>query len=96
MMFDGWYGLRATDRLMHAGAFNWTYTLGTGLMDPWTMGATALIPEPGVAPAALPTLLARHEATIFAAAPGVYRQLLKNAGGWICHLCAMDCPQVRR
>jgi acyl-coenzyme A synthetase/AMP-(fatty) acid ligase len=77
MMWDGWYGLTAEDRLMHAGAFNWTYTLGTGLMDPWAIGATALIPEAGIAPAQLPLLLKRFDATIFAAAPGVFRQLLK-------------------
>ena len=47
MMWEGWYGLSEDDRLMHAGAFNWTYTLGTGLMDPWSVGATALIPGPG-------------------------------------------------
>ena len=80
MMFEGWYGLRPEDRLMHAGAFNWTYTLGTGLMDPWTMGATALIPAPGTPATALPDLLADHEATIFAAAPGVYRQMLRGMG----------------
>ncbi len=74
MMWDGWYGLTPADRMLHAGAFNWTYTLGTGLMDPWAIGATALIPEPG---APLPLLLRRFDATIFAAAPGVYRQLLK-------------------
>ena len=78
MMFDGWYGLRADDRMLHAGAFNWTYTLGTGLMDPWTMGATALIPAAGTAATDLPALLAAHDATIFAAAPGVYRQLLNQ------------------
>lgn len=76
MMFDGWYGLRESDRLCHAGAFNWTYTLGTGLLDPWTVGATALIPEPGIDPAELPLLMNRHDATIFAAAPGVYRKML--------------------
>ncbi|WP_170338394.1 class I adenylate-forming enzyme family protein [Ruegeria arenilitoris] len=79
MMVDGWYGLREADRLCHAGAFNWTYTLGTGLMDPWTIGATALIPEPGTDPAALPELLRRHRASIFAAAPGVYRKMLNAA-----------------
>ena len=78
MMFDGWYGLRESDRLMHAGAFNWTFTLGTGLMDPWTTGATALIPEEGVTPAELPLLMKRHDATIFAAAPGVYRKFLRE------------------
>ncbi|MBY6161283.1 acyl--CoA ligase [Mameliella alba] len=77
MMMDGWYGLTADDRLLHAGAFNWTYTLGTGLMDPWTRGATALIPAAGTDPAQIALLMKRFEATIFAAAPGVFRQVLK-------------------
>lgn len=77
MMHQGWQGLQASDRLLHAGAFNWTYTLGTGLLDPWVMGAAALIPAAGTTPADLGGLLARHGATIFAAAPGVYRQMLK-------------------
>ena len=78
MMHAGWEGLTADDRLLHAGAFNWTYTLGTGLMDPWTVGATALIPRAGTDPADLPALLATYRATIFAAAPGVYRQILRH------------------
>lgn len=76
MMHRDWYGLMPEDRLLHAGAFNWTYTLGTGLLDPWSVGATALIPAPGIEPEALPLLLRRHDATIFAAAPGVFRKLL--------------------
>lgn len=88
MMHRGWYGLTADDRLCHAGAFNWTFTLGTGLMDPWSVGATALIPAPGTDPAALPLLLKRHDATIFAAAPGVYRKLLAGAP-------RLDLPQLR-
>ena len=78
MMHEGWYGLHHDDRLMHAGAFNWTYTLGTGLMDPWSRGATALIPDKGVDIAQLPKLLKQHKATIFAAAPGVYRKMLSD------------------
>lgn len=78
LMFDGWYGLTPSDRVLHAGAFNWTYTLGTGLLDPWTMGATALIPAPDVGIEHLPLLLRRHGATIFAAAPGVFRRLLRQ------------------
>lgn len=77
MMFDGWYGLRASDRLLHAGAFNWTFTLGTGLMDPWTLGATALIPADGTAIEQIPLLARRHGATIIAAAPGVFRRMLR-------------------
>ena len=88
MMVDGWYGLRREDRLLHAGAFNWTYTLGTGVMDPWTIGATALIPEPGLAPEDLPDLLRQHQATIFAAAPGVYRKMLQGGA-------SMDLPALR-
>lgn len=79
MMFDGWYGLTAEDRLLHAGAFNWTFTLGTGVIDPITAGATALIPAPGTDRATLALLLKRHDATIFAAAPGVFRQLLATS-----------------
>jgi len=87
MMMQGWYGLHAQDRLLHAGAFNWTYTLGTGLMDPWTMGATALIPDAEIEPAQLPLLLKRHDATIFAAAPGVYRKMLTGE--------ALSLPKLR-
>lgn len=78
MMHDGWEGLTPTDRLLHAGAMNWTYTLGTGLLDPWTMGATALVPAPGTPTFALPALAAHHGATILAGAPGIFRQMLKT------------------
>lgn len=79
MMYAGWYGLTPDDVVLHAGAFNWTYTLGTGLMDPWSIGATALIPAPGTAPEHLFDLLDTHKATLFAAAPGIYRQMLARS-----------------
>lgn len=78
MMFEGWYGLQQSDRVLHAGAFNWTFTLGTGLMDPWTLGATALIPRDGTAIEQLPLLAARHGASIIAAAPGVFRRMMRS------------------
>ncbi|WP_244505571.1 class I adenylate-forming enzyme family protein [Methyloceanibacter stevinii] len=81
MMWDGWYGLTEDDRLMHAGSFNWTYTLGTGLLDPWSHGATSLIPANGVTPDQLGALIGAHETTLFAASPGVYRQLLRTPPG---------------
>ncbi|MGB3408577.1 MAG: class I adenylate-forming enzyme family protein [Jannaschia sp.] len=77
-MHDGWYGLRPSDRLLHAGAFNWTYTLGTGLLDPWSVGATAIIPASGTRVEDLPGLIANERATIFAAAPGIYRRILRR------------------
>ena len=85
-MHQHWEGLTEADRLLHAGALNWTYTLGTGLLDPWTVGATALIPAAGTPPSDLPALLARSQATILAAAPGVYRQLLRTDFAKLPHL----------
>ncbi|MEL6521326.1 MAG: AMP-binding protein, partial [Pseudomonadota bacterium] len=79
MMWTGWVDLTSNDVVMHAGAFNWTYTLGIGLMDPWACGATAVIPPDGTRPAALPALARRYGATILAAVPGVYRQMVRDA-----------------
>jgi acyl-coenzyme A synthetase/AMP-(fatty) acid ligase len=76
-MYQGWYGIGPRDRLMHAGSFNWTYTLGTGLTDPWANGATAIVYTGEKEPALWPRLLRDHGVTIFAAVPGVYRQILK-------------------
>lgn len=78
MMWDGWYGLAPDDVMLHAGAFNWTYTLGAGLMDPWAIGASTLIYNGPRDPGIWPALTRDHGATIFAAAPGVYRQFLKS------------------
>lgn len=88
MMWQGWYGMTEADRMLHAGAFNWTYTLGTGLIDPLSIGATALIPAPGLDPADLARILKFQRATIFAAAPGVYRRLLREAPD-------LDLPNLR-
>lgn len=76
-MYQGWYGIGASDRMLHAGAFNWTFTLGTGLTDPWANGATAIIYTGEKDPAVWPRLIASTGATLFAAVPGLYRQILK-------------------
>ncbi len=78
MMHAGWEGLGPSDRLFHAGALNWTYTLGTGLLDPWSVGATAMVLKEGVDLPQIPLLLRRHNVTIFAAVPGVYRKILND------------------
>lgn len=80
MMWEGWYGLGPDDRMLHAGAFNWTYTLGAGLIDPLAAGATALVYTGAPDRHVWPALAAAHGATIFAAAPGVYRQMLDSPG----------------
>lgn len=77
-MYAGWLGLRAGDVMLHAGAFNWTYTLGVGLTDPWANGATAVVYNGRRDPSVWGRLVKRCGATIFAAVPGVYRQLLAS------------------
>lgn len=76
-MYQGWYGISGDDRVLHAGAFNWTYTLGVGLTDPWANGATACLYNGPRDPAVWPRLIERFRATIFATVPGLYRQILK-------------------
>ena len=78
-MYQGWYGIGPDDRMLHAGAFNWTFTLGVGLTDPWANGATAIVCTGDKRPELWPGLIAATGATLFAAVPGVYRQILKYA-----------------
>lgn len=78
-MYQGWYGIGPDDRVLHAGAFNWTFTLGTGLTDPWASGATAIVYTGEKTPEVWPALIRETGATLFAAVPGVYRQILKYA-----------------
>lgn len=76
-MYQGWYGISGDDRVLHAGAFNWTYTLGVGLTDPWANGATACLYNGPRDAMIWPKLIERFRATIFATVPGLYRQILK-------------------
>lgn len=76
-MYRGWYGMTRADRLLHAGAFNWTYTLGVGLMDPWANGATSIVYDGPRGPEVWPSLMEQAEATLFAAVPSLYRRILK-------------------
>ncbi len=77
-MHKDWLGLGETDVLLHAGAVNWTYTLGVGLLDPWACGATSVIYNGPRDPAVWPRLIQQWGATIFAAVPTVFRQIMKN------------------
>ncbi len=76
-MYRDWYGIKETDILLHAGAFNWTYTLGTGLMDPWVNGATSVIYVGNSNPEKWPEIIKKSNATLFAAVPSLYRRILK-------------------
>lgn len=88
-MHQGWLGLRESDVMLHAGAFNWTYTLGVGLVDPWAVGATTVLYNGPRDIQVWPRLMARHRATIFAAVPTLYRQILKYCDLEACDLTAL-------
>ncbi len=75
LMRSAWQGLTAGDRVMHAGAMGWSYTLGAGFLDPIAAGGVAVVPLADAA--ALPLLARRHDVTILAAVPGIYRRLLR-------------------
>lgn len=67
------------DRIMHSGKFNWTYVLGSGLMDPLYLGKTVIVHE-GKNDADLWTrLIAKHSATIFVGVPTIYRQIIQKS-----------------
>ncbi|WP_333794141.1 class I adenylate-forming enzyme family protein [Hyphomicrobium sp.] len=78
-MYPGWFEISAADRVLHAGAFNWTFTLGVGLTDPWANGATAVVHIGEKDPTIWPRLISATGATIFAGVPGLMRQILKYA-----------------
>src|SRR5690242_7107698 len=66
------------DRVLHAGKYNWTYVLGTGLTDPLYRGHTTIVCEGSNDAAAWPRRIARHGATVFIAVPTIYRQILQK------------------
>ncbi len=76
-MWRDWYDLRPEDRLLHAGALNWSYTLGAGLMDPWASGATSIVWQGEADPDVWPRLAEAAQPTLFAATPAHYRRILK-------------------
>jgi acetyl-CoA synthetase len=69
---------KQVDRILHSGKFNWTYVLGSGLMDPLYRGKTVIVHE-GKNDANLWTrLIAKHKATIFIGVPTIYRQIVQK------------------
>ena len=74
-----WFDFQsADDRVLHSGKYNWTYVLGTGLMDPLLRGTTTIVYEGPTDASTWPRLIARHRATIFIGVPTLYRQILQK------------------
>lgn len=76
-MYEGWYGITRDDVMLHTGAFNWTYTLGTGLFDPFANGCTSVVYTGEKDDGVWARLIAEHGVTIMASVPGIYRHLLR-------------------
>jgi acetyl-CoA synthetase len=72
------YSKTQQDRIMHSGKFNWTYVLGTGLMDPLYLGKTVIVHEGKNDAQKWLDLINKHAATIFIGVPTIYRQLLQK------------------
>lgn len=78
------------DRILHSGKFNWTYVLGSGLMDPLYLGKTVIVHEGKNDATLWPRLIAKHEATIFIGVPTIYRQVLQKTD-----FARSDVPSLR-
>jgi acetyl-CoA synthetase len=71
-------GNQKPDRIMHSGKFNWTYVLGSGLMDPLYLGKTVIVHEGKNDAQVWLDLIQKHQATIFIGVPTIYRQILQK------------------
>jgi acetyl-CoA synthetase len=69
---------RDGDRIVHSGKFNWTYVLGSALMDPLYRAQTVIAYEGRNDADTWPRLIAKHDATIFIGVPTVYRQIIQK------------------
>lgn len=69
----------AGDRIVHSGKFNWTYVLGSAMMDPLYRGKTVIVHEGKNDATTWPRLIAKHQATIFIGVPTIYRQIIQKS-----------------
>ncbi|MBI3714376.1 MAG: acyl-CoA synthetase [Betaproteobacteria bacterium] len=84
------FDTKQVDRILHSGKFNWTYVLGSGLMDPLYRGKTVIVHEGKNDANLWPRLIAKHAATIFIGVPTIYRQIVQKTSA-----TAADLPSLR-
>lgn len=85
-----WFDFKDEERIMHSGKFNWTYVLGSGLMDPLYNGKTVIVHEGPNDATLWPRLIAKHQCTIFIGVPTIYRQIIQKTD-----FSATDVPSLR-
>lgn len=85
-----WFNFKGHERIMHSGKFNWTYVLGSALMDPLYHGHTVVAFEGKNDPNLWIELIQRHQCTIFIGVPTIYRQIIQKTDFTI-----KDAPSLR-
>lgn len=85
-----WFDFKAGDRIMHSGKFNWTYVLGSALMDPLFHGHTVIVHEGKNDASTWPKLIKKHRCSIFIGVPTIYRQIIQKTD-----FSAKDVPSLR-
>jgi acetyl-CoA synthetase len=85
-----WFSLKGNERIMHSGKFNWTYVLGSALMDPLYLGLTVVAYEGKNYPDLWIDLIKQHQCTIFIGVPTIYRQIIQKTDYTI-----KDVPSLR-
>ncbi|MDD2383541.1 MAG: aldolase/citrate lyase family protein [Sulfurospirillaceae bacterium] len=85
-----WFDFKENDRIMHSGKFNWTYVLGSALMDPLYRGYTVIAHEGANDAKSWIELIKKHQCTIFIGVPTIYRQIIQKTDFTI-----EDCPSLR-
>ncbi|MCL0061528.1 aldolase/citrate lyase family protein [Thermodesulfovibrionales bacterium] len=73
-----WFDFKEHDLILHSGKFNWTYVLGSGLMDPLYHGHMVIAHEGENNPDTLINLIKKHNCTIFIGVPTIYRQIIQK------------------
>lgn len=73
-----WFDFKPGDRIMHSGKFNWTYVLGSALMDPLFHGHTVIVHEGPNDATTWPKLIQKHQCSIFIGVPTIYRQIIQK------------------
>jgi len=85
-----WFDFKENDRIMHSGKFNWTYVLGSALMDPLFNGHTVIAYEGANDASTWINLIKKHQCTIFIGVPTIYRQIIQKTDFSI-----KDCSSLR-
>ncbi|WMS88887.1 acyl-CoA synthetase [Pleionea litopenaei] len=85
-----WFDFSGDDRILHSGKFNWTYVLGSALMDPLFQGKTVVVYEGPNDATTWPKLIKKHQCTIFIGVPTIFRQIIQKT-----NLAKTDVPSLR-